>query len=447
MSQLSSAQAQAAGVHAPPTPAEGFSTTQAAWRFYANGRVTLPALCSPLVEHARDAVSGCCDRWALVVLDWCNLHYNAHASKADRVELSGDNDLGYELLTALAVGDRDGSPIAPLCLELRARGGLHTTRSPRVLRPPSQLDGLAPVMAHVSGLALGRPRALPQALPQAFIIDREADSVAHYRRWDRDGHRFVVRANEARKVLHEGRERELRQVADGMRRRGGLGFTRPVLYKGKPATQSVGETAVVLHRPAYRHRVRGRGKDRRKRHRVVAGAALALRLVVAEVRDAGGKLLARWLLLSNLPSEGTSAVSASTVALWYYWRWRIESYHKLLKSAGQQVEQWRQETAASLARRLLVTAMAAVVVWHVARDRSPRGQRLRGTLMKLGGRQVRRGKGSRPFTEPALLAGLCVLVPMMTLLETTGLGKLKEACADLIPLIRSITRPRPHDTG
>ena len=30
---------------------------------------------------------------------------------------------------------------------------------------------------------------------------------------------------------------------------------------------------------------------------------------------------------------------------WYYWRWKIESFFKLLKSAGQQLESWQQPSA------------------------------------------------------------------------------------------------------
>ena len=57
------------------------------------------------------------------------------------------------------------------------------------------------------------------------------------------------------------------------------------------------------------------------------------------------------------------------MALWYYWRWRIESYFKLLKSAGQQVEAWQQGTAEAIAKRLVVASMACVVVWRLARAR------------------------------------------------------------------------------
>jgi hypothetical protein len=383
--------------------------------------VDLPTLAAPLVEHARSCTPECCDQWLLVVLDWSNLHYNGHDSKTDRVALSMKKDFGYEMLTALAVSDRDGAPIAPLCLELRAADGVHTTRCATVQKPLSQLDGLEPVMEHVQTRQLGRTAV--------FIIDREADSVGHYRRWDGAGRKFVVRADEQRLALHDGKEHSLRQVAKGLGPR--MKPTRAVLYQGKPAEQFVAETTVVLTRPARQSRTdRKSGKTKRKN---IFGPALALRLIVAEVRDKQGKVLARWLLLSNLPS----GVGGSTIAQWYYWRWGIESYHKLLKSGGQQVEEWRQETAATLARRLLVTAMSAVLVWHLARDTSPEAKRLKALLVKLSGRQIKRGKQSRSFTEPALLAGLGVMVPMMTLLEYMSVEELKAAAVELMPLIRS----------
>ena len=58
------------------------------------------------------------------------------------------------------------------------------------------------------------------------------------------------------------------------------------------------------------------------------------------------------------------SVAAQTIAQWYYWRWRIENYFKLLKSAGQHLEEWQQTTAKAIASRLLVAATACVVVWR-----------------------------------------------------------------------------------
>ncbi len=442
VSHVPPAQRVAAGLRVPPGVAQPFAATQAAWRFLNNPAVTLPQLAGPLVVAARAGVADACDAYVLVVLDWSPPHYGGHASKARRVELAHSGDLGYDLLTVLAVGDRDGAPLAPLSLDLRAAGGVHTTRADRVRRTPSPLDGLGPVMAHAAGLPA------PTGKPPVFVIDREADSVGHYRRWDRAGRDFVVRADDNRLVLHDGKEVKLPAVVDRLKRAKAFADARAVLLDGKPARQfdfgelsrAVAETPVVLHRPARRHRVdRKTGK---KTRRDVPGPELALRLVVSEVRDERGRVLARWLLLTNLPA----AVPAATAALWYYWRtsasavepWRVESYHKLLKGAGQHVECWQQQTPAALSRRLAVAAMAAVVVWRLARDASPEAADFRAVLVELSGRQMKRGGGpdgtpARGFTEPALMAGLGVLLPMLHLLETHDPDDLRRLADKVLP--------------
>lgn len=421
----------AAGLHTLPALVKPFAATQAAWRFYNNPEVALPQLAGPLIDFARQEVPTVCHTWMVTVLDWCNLHYAHHGSKSGRVELARSEDLGYELLTALGLSDRDGSPIAPLCLELRAQDGVHGTRDHSPLPAMSALDGLEPVMEQVQKLQLGkRP---------VFIIDREADSVWHYRQWSGRGWHYVIRANEARWVLAAGGECRLSQVAARLKDQGALREVRRVEYQDQPARQFVAQTVVVLHRPARQHRVdRHSGKSR---HVDIPGVALELRLVVSEIRDEHGKVLARWLLLTNLPAE----LSAATVALWYYWRWRIESYHKLLKGAGQQIECWQQQTPQALARRLLVAAMASVVVWHLARDARPQAAQVREVLVSLSGRQMKRGKSARGFTEPALLAGLGVLIPMLLLLEQYDVQELRRMAGQALPGIFPISQAPRQD--
>lgn len=261
----------AAGLHQPSSLTSPFAAAQGTWRFYSYSRLELPSLAGPLIECApADILQACVDR-LLVAVDWSPLHFGGHCSKADRVELAHSRDLGYDLLTALAIGDRDGSPIAPLCLELRAADGTYSTRAHRPLKSTSHLDGLGAVMAHVEGCSLGRK--------PVFIIDREADSVGHYRAWDAAGHRFVVRADNNRVVRHEGRQRCLDQVGNLLKARGALIPVRTVLFRGRPTQQFIAETTVVLHRAARTHRVDPRTGQ--AKHRNIAGAPLELRLVVS----------------------------------------------------------------------------------------------------------------------------------------------------------------------
>jgi hypothetical protein len=411
----------AAGLRALPGTAQAFATTQAAWRFFANPRVSLPQLAQPLIHAAQAAVMHDNDRYALVIHDWSQLHFNAHTRKHDRAELSRSTDLGYELLTALVLSDRDGAPIAPVCLRLRAANAVYSSRSVRKQPIPSQLDAVAPTMRFVARLKWGKPTV--------HIIDREADSVAHYRQWHRHGRLFLVRADAERVVRQEGQDRTLPAVVARLHQQGAFRHSRPVLYHGRPAEQFVAEAAVTLTRPARPHRVGHQGP-----RPLVRGQPLSLRLIVSEVRGPDGDLLATWYLLSNVP--GT--VSASEVALWYYWRWRVESYFKLLKGAGLHVEQWQQETALAVAKRLLVASMACVVVWRLARIEGPEAAEVRQVLGRLSGRFVKRGQ---EYTEPALLAGLWVLLSVTRLLESYDVHDLLRMARVALPTNEPLERP------
>lgn len=408
------AKATAAGPRPLPAPTQAFAAAQAAWRFWRNPRVTLPALMQPLLDCARDGAATACQRYTLVVHGWSHLNYAAHTAKRDCLHGAHPGAVGYDAHVALAVSDRDGSPLAPVYQGLEAADGRHDSRYEAVQATASPLDGLEPVFAFVRDQAWGRPAV--------HVIDRAADSVAHFRPWDRAGYLFLVRGGADRRVLHEGRECGLAAVVTALAERGAFRPSREVPYHGRPARQEVAEAAVVLHREAYEKRVVGG----RKRQRRVPGAPLALRLVVSRVYGPEGQSLAEWLLLTNLPAE----VPAAAVALWYYGRWRIESYFKLLKGAGQEVERWQQESARAVAWRLLVAAMACALVWQVARDGSPEGVALRRLLVQLSGRQMGRDAGS---TAPALLAGLWVLLAMREALEQHSAEDLKRWANRIVP--------------
>jgi hypothetical protein len=98
------------------------------------------------------------------------------------------------------------------------------------------------------------------------------------------------------------------------------------------------------------------------------------------------------------------------------------------------LELWQQETGPAIARRLLVAAMACVVIWQLQADQSTEAGELKNILIRLSGRQTKR---SRPHTAPALLAGLWVLLSTLALLEHCDLNHLRSLVA----------RIRYFDTG
>jgi hypothetical protein len=340
--------------------------------------------------------------------------YPEHTAKGDRVMLSSKHvPEGYELQTALLVSDCNGSPLAPAVLSLRAADGVHCSRSMRVRAAASPLDELDPTMTFIEQQRLG--------FPLVHVIVAEADSVGHYRIWSQRPDRlFLVRADD-RFVELEGHELKCSAIREQLQEQERFVKVREVRYHGRRAWQWMAEVSVRLTRPAQRNRP---GTNDRQR---IAGPPLPLRLVIAEVRDDAGSVLAVWFLLSNAPAE----VDAATLALWYYWRWSIETYFKLVKSAGMNVEEWQQSSAAAIARRLLVASMACVTVWQLARSEHPQAAPVRKLLVRLSGRQMKRG---REYTMPALLSGLWSLLAMLEVLKTHGINELRDLARTVLSL-------------
>lgn len=413
--QMRNVSRTAAGPCLPTDGAKSFAAAQASWRFCNNPRVKLPALAEPLREVGRKASQLSSAGAVLLIHDWSKLDYRRHSSKRDVAQLTHDTDIGYELTTALLVDASDGAPLAPMEMHLKTGRGVLSTRCP-VPADQHHLEQVLPTMQASRGWDLSKP--------VVHIIDREADSVGHYRAWHAAGHCFLIRGDD-RQVLWQGKACLLSQIVEQLRASRAFRSARKISYQGRERTQYVAETQVVLHRPA---KTRRDGKQFEQ-----PGPPLNLRLVVAQVRNGKGAVLAEWLLLSNAPPEWASDAD---LAQWYYWRWRIESFFKLLKSSGHEIEHWQQETAGAIARRLLVAAMACVVVWELERSDRPEAEEMTHLLVRLSGRQMKR---SRPVTARALLAGLYVLFSMLDLLEGHhgSLDHIRRLAHATIPLLNS----------
>ena len=406
--------AAASGLSALPGAAESFACTQAMYRFLKNPKVALPALIEPIHEAVRGALDGGRGP-VLIAHDWSMLHFGDHASKGDRYPRTHKADLGYELACALAVDAASGAPLGPLELRLRTAAGVLATRPGGAAAHAIRRDEVIDVIRASKAWCPGRELV--------HVIDREADSVWHYRLWDESGHTFLVRVDDARVVRWEDRERRLPEVADALWAGPDAAVVEadePIDSKGAAARLQVAETRVVLFRPA-RRTIDGRQKQ-------IAGRPLGLRLIVGRVVGASGETLARWMLLSN----ASSRYDALTITRWYYWRWRIESYFKLLKSAGQQVEEWEQEGGEAIARRLVIAGMACVTAWALQRDPRPPAAALRRVLIRLSGRQMRHGVES---TAPALLAGLEKLLAVLDLLEHDDPDELRRLARATLPAL------------
>ncbi len=401
---LRSAPQLAAGVAAVPGVGSAFAATQGAWRFLNNERVTLAALVAPLRQVALERCQSLTAPVVLLVHDWSKLASDNR--KRDELRITHETDIGYELTTALLVSADDGAPLAPMELQLRTANGMLSTRTPAP-RVRSHLEQVLPTMRASRTWGIGKPIL--------HMLDREADSVDYFRRWDAAGERFLVRADD-RRVTWQGTSALLGEIMKTLRQQREFTCHGTASYRGRQAQLWAAETSVVLDRPAK--------KNVRDRRFEKPGRALPLRVVIVQLRNGDGKVLAHWYLLTNAPDS----LTACQLARCYYWRWRIESFFKLLKSHGQQLEHWQQETGPAIARRLLIAAMACVTVWQLEADASPAAQELQGLLIRLSGRQMKRTK---LVTTPALLAGLWVLLSSLDLLDHYSVPELHDLLRQL----------------
>lgn len=386
------------------------SFAQKLWRFCTDPRVEETALIEPMHQVARQEVANR-PGVLLAIHDWSTLSFGGHPSKTDRATLTHTHDVGYDLATVLMVRGDDGAPIAPVLVSLTTADGVLSTRDDAPAADTCHIDQIRPGMRYVHDLGLGTA--------VVHVIDREADSVNHWRQWSADGHRASVRADD-RKVLRRGQETSLRVIAEQLHSDDAFKDAGTALYHGRKARLLVAEVEVVLHRP-------GRRNEGQKKVEI-PGPPLPLRLVVTEVRDLKGRVLARWLLLTNVPAELSEA---ATIARWYDFRWRIESLHKLLKRAGWQLESWLQRDGQRLLIKLLIAFGACASIWALERRHDAESVASQQLLMQLGGRQTKR---DRAITTSGMLAGLWVLQSAVGPLARHGPEKLNAMLEDHLPL-------------
>jgi len=235
-------------------------------------------------------------------------------------------------------------------------------------------------------------------------VDREADSVGHMRQLSDNNQLWLFRGRANSSVELNNKKMSVSKAADFMDFR----EVRQFEHEKGTMTQWVGSEAVIITRPAKSKRLDANGK----RVKPEIGLPIKARLVVSRIYDESGKLLSVWYLLTNV----YSSVPDDRIALWYYWRWKIETFFKLLKQGGQQLESWEQESATAILKRLLIASKACSVAWQLMRKDSEEAQEVKELLVRFSGRQMKR---KHQITVTALMDGLCMLMACFQILQPT----------------------------
>ncbi len=392
-----------AGVKALPDGVEAFSHTQSLWRFLNNEQVTPERLSEPLVAHCHVVVGQTEGDYVLSMNDWSRINYGGHSSKKDRLQMTHARDIGYELQSSLLVDAGNGKPLSVAAQNLVSAEGIWQSRC-GTIQPDDQthLDELSERIDWLEQQNFARTLV--------HIVDREADSVDHLRRWSAAGSQWLVRVKAGSHAQHGEQAMALSAVGAQLEFR----HARRVICKGQACDQWIASTTVVMTRKGHSQK----SVAQQPATESVTHQPLPARLVVSRILNADGDVIAQWYLLSNVDDH----VDAATQALWYYFRWQIESFFKVLKAAGHQLESWQQETARATFNRILIATQACVTAWCLMHAQDQPAKDACAFLVRLAGRQMKR---TRPVTIPALLNGLFQLFAMLDTLEHYSIEELK----------------------
>jgi hypothetical protein len=398
-----------------------FSQIQASWRFFNNKNVTVDALFSSISDNLEIEINNNCDEYLLSISDWSHLDFKKHKSKKELVSKNNKNNskqLGYDLQSTIGVSDRTGEPIAPIVHNLKTSKKVYSSYN----------ENIDKNLTHLEELVL-RAKWIKENLyinkKTVHIVDREADSVAFMRDLNRNKDLFLLRVKSTNKVHYLKEDKEIKQIdlADKL----GLGKeVKSIKYKKKFVKIYVNECDIEIRRDATKMIIDENGK---KKLQKTKGKAIKARFIVERLVDEDNNIVAEWLLVTNILDK---SVKAETLATWYYYRWKIESYFKLLKSSGFNLEEWQQEEPIALFRRLLLVSYACMLVWKIANDNSENAKKIREFLILLSGKLIERGK---EFTYPALLSGLWAYLQMMDVLELFTKDELLEIKTQLVNIM------------
>jgi hypothetical protein len=354
----------------------------------------------PLLASSCDGIAEHCENYALIVHDWSGVTPANTRVKKTKKPKHNRYEQGYELQSSIALSDKNGLPLGVLVQNLTTQDGVLSSY---------QGDGWHKEHEHLQELATRVQWLEKQAISQqqVHIVDREGDAVEWLRACPTS--QWLIRCRQNSTVLFEGKSYQVQALAKQLAY---SAIAREVKYQGKIAYQTTAQCRVDVVRAA---------KPKRKQHdkvKQIDGEPFSAQFVVSRIVNAQGDVLAEWYLLTNV-----FAVPAETIATWYYWRWQIECFFKLLKQQGLQLEDWQQESGLAIAKRLLVATQACVLVWQLQQDNSPQANEIKTFLVRLSGRQM---KKERPITPSALFEGLGLFLTMMDALDHYSAEQLQQ---------------------
>lgn len=395
----------AAGPAVPPSIESSKAAIQGAWRFFNNEAISVMELSKPILEQL-DTATNQCEKYILCANDWSRISYNKHEAKTHKRVLMHKKDLGYELQSSLLISDRDGQPLLPVVVNLSTANQVLSSYSEQIAVDHPHLQELAERSQWLQQQVAGDKKLVQ-------IVDREGDSVGFLREVPAE-QGFLVRCRKNSQVEYNGEAIKLERLAEKLEESKG----EHVKYKKENCRLHYAEAPAYLTREA---------KQKRYQDEKQPASKIEVKVVIARLVNSRGECLSTWYLISNILEE-----TGKKLSQWYAWRWKIESFFKLLKQAGFQLESWGQQTPEAIAKRMMIALMACTLIWQLQADQSAQSKEFKKQLLKMSGRQLK----PNACTDSALLAGLWVYLNVSHVFLTMSHSDI----SDLIQLGRSVLK-------
>lgn len=340
-----------------------WNETKAAYRFFQNENIDYRDILKCHTQMTKQRTSG--EKTILAVQDTTYLNFTHHPKTKGLGVLAihkGKNkrtilDLGLVMHSTLGVST-EGLPLGILNQQIYARQAFSPNKT---IKKKKDLNSTLPIEQKESNRWLDALKKTKLSLDQpdlkiVTIADREADIYDLFRLAEELDSHFVIRLNHNRKVnktaIHSDNSGEyLWNLMNNSKTQGTIKINIPKNDNG-PARQAVCDIKFDQIKVWPPQNYLGNEVNKK--------SPLSLHAIyLRERNDASPAAPIEWMLLTNIPIHTFD--DALEKIKWYCLRWRIEIFHKILKS-GLKVEACRLETKERLIRYLTVMS---IVAWRI----------------------------------------------------------------------------------
>jgi hypothetical protein len=323
------------------------SCIKAAYRFFGNKKVSKEKIFEPHVTQTAARAHEA--KVVLCIQDTTSLNYSSHHATEGLGHVGSARvrkpATGLYVHSALVV-NACGTPLGLLDQHIWARTDVHQ-ESDNKRKVRLRKTDITQKESHRWVKTMEHCRSLLSRQTEVIsVCDRESDIYEFLKRSTEVGSSFIVRAKSERKISESEEDDQIFLLSEAFIDLSPIAKTTVNICGN---SQREGRQTEVL---IYARHVTIQPPERQYKQDPLTLTALH----VVESRPTKGKERISWLLLTDL--DISNEQSATKAVYWYSLRWRIEEFHKVLKS-GYQMEDCRLGTASSLMKMAACKSIAA----------------------------------------------------------------------------------------